>query len=212
VPDSGVWSVLNRPVIWRSSRIGLDLTIGLYRKRIKAMRKWGLLQNDSSVIDIGCGIGQYARITGGEYLGVDLNEPYIAYAQTRKRRPNQSFRCTDVTILLDEQRQFDLVLMVDFLHHISDNDCIRLLNVTAQLAKTAVVSFEPISYQPNPVGKWIVGHDRGDHVRSLDRLHAIFDASQLHIAESIELRLGPINTRAILARPAGFDSVANGPT
>jgi 2-polyprenyl-3-methyl-5-hydroxy-6-metoxy-1,4-benzoquinol methylase len=196
-----IWTLLNRPAIWRSSRIGLDLTIGLYRKRIAVMREWDLLQGNPSLLDIGCGIGQYASITEGEYLGVDLEESYIAYARTHKRRPNQTFRCTDVTNVLDEDRQFDLVLMVDFLHHISDEDCIRLLDVTAQLAKKAVVSFEPVSYQPNPLGKWIVGHDRGNYVRSLERLHALFDASRLRIEKSVEMRLGPINTRAILARP-----------
>lgn len=198
------WKLLNNPVIWELSRTALDLTFGLYRKRIKLMHDWRLLKNSPSVLDVGCGIGQYASITGGDYVGVDLNELYVNYARRRQRQPNKVFRVVDVTLLREEQLSFDLVLMVDFLHHILDAECIQILKTTSQLAKQYVVSFEPITYQPNPIGRWIVEHDRGNFVRPLDKLHALFEESKLLIVESVELYLGPINTRGILCRPANL--------
>jgi SAM-dependent methyltransferase len=192
---------LDNPVLWEVSRIGLDLAFGLYRKRMKLMQTWRILEGRPSVLDIGCGIGQYATITDGDYLGVDLNERYISYARRRHRRPNQSFQRMDVTTLREDKRMFHLVQMVDFLHHISDGQCVAILTVASQLAQRYVVSFEPITPQPNPLGRWIVEHDRGKYMRSLEQLHDLFKESHLPIVRSIALRLGPINTRAILCSP-----------
>jgi 2-polyprenyl-3-methyl-5-hydroxy-6-metoxy-1,4-benzoquinol methylase len=196
-----LWQLLDNPVIWEVSRWLLNLVFSLYRKRFQVMQKYGLLKDNPSILDIGCGIGQYANMTKGNYLGVDMNERYIDYARERNQRPNQSFRCTDVTTVLNEKSKFDLVLMVDFLHHISDQQCVDLLNIASKLANNYVVSFEPITYQPNSVGRWIVENDRGDYVRPLDKLHKLFEESRLDMIESKELRLGPINTRFILACP-----------
>lgn len=198
--------LLNNPVIWEFSRIALDTAFGLYRKRIQLVQKYGLLKNNPSVIDIGCGIGQYSTITEGKYLGVDMNKRYINYAHKRHRRSNQSFRCTDVTTVLDEQSRFDLVLMADFLHHISDRQCVNLLNISSHLAKQYVINFEPITEQSNPVGRWIVEHDRGNYVRPLDKLHQLYEESQLELVESIPLMLGPISSRVIVARPLKLDN------
>ncbi len=200
-----LWQLLDNPLIWEFSRFGLDFSFGLYRKRIRAMREWRLLESKPSIIDIGCGIGRYANITEGKYLGIDLNQRYIDYAYKKHRCPNQSFRCADVMTVLSGQSTFNLALIVDFLHHLSDEQCARVLNAASHLAEQYVVSFEPITYQPNPIGRWIVEHDRGTYVRPLEELHRLFRESGLVMMASIELRLGPIDTRAILAHPPGSD-------
>lgn len=196
-----VWQLLDNPVLWEFSRIGLNLAFGLYRKRMKVMHEWGVLKGHPSVLDIGCGIGQYSSVTEGEYLGIDLNLAYIDYARRRHGHPNRLFRNVDVTTIAKESRRFALVVMVDFLHHISDQQCIATLTTASQLAQQHVVSFEPITYQPNPLGQWFVENDRGKYVRPLERLLGAFQESRLTILKAIELRLGPINTTAILCRP-----------
>jgi len=195
----GNW--LDHPVLWEFSRIGLNLAFGLYRKRIRAMDNWGGLKDSPSILDLGCGIGQYASVTEGAYLGIDLNERYIKYACRRHRRPNQVFRCTDITSLNEEKRTFDLVLMVDFLHHIPNEQCLCILTAASRLAERNILSFEPVTYQPHSLGRWIVENDRGNYVRPLEKLHALYEDSGLTIVKSVELSLGPINTRAILCRP-----------
>ena len=91
--------------------------------------------------------------------------------------------------------------MVDLLHHLSEEQCVLLLSTAKRLAKKHILSFEPVTFQPSPIGQWIVEHDRGSHVRSLERLHQLFKDAQLGITKSIELPLGLINTRAILCQP-----------
>ena len=45
----GIFRVLQNPIVWEVSRIGLDLTFGLYRTRSKTMRSWGLLDDDPGI-------------------------------------------------------------------------------------------------------------------------------------------------------------------
>ena len=196
------FDVLDNPFVWELSRVFFDIVCGFSRKRIDVMKRWGLLKDNPSVIDIGCGIGQYASITDGAYCGIDMNERYIRHAGRKHKRTNREFRCQDVTTLLEEDAQFDLVLMVDFLHHIPDGPSVNLLNTAARLARGYVVSFEPITEQRNRMGAWLVENDRGNFVRPLEGLHRLFHDSDLTVIESFNIQLGTTGTQAILARAA----------
>jgi 2-polyprenyl-3-methyl-5-hydroxy-6-metoxy-1,4-benzoquinol methylase len=197
---SRAWSLLDNPVIWETSRVGLDLAFGLYRKRVALLRQWGLLDG-GSVLDVGCGIGQYAKAARGPYLGLDLNPRYIEYARKRRGGPDREFRAADVTEVHRQGERFDLVLMVDFLHHLPDEVCASILDARALQSSGAIVSFEPVTQQSSALGRWIVEHDRGDHVRPLEGLLELFDAAGLERHDTRELRLGPIDTIAIRAIP-----------
>jgi SAM-dependent methyltransferase len=191
---------LDNPLVWGISRWLVDCALGLYRDRIRLLNRWGLLQSAPSVLDIGCGIGQYAKVTRGRYLGVDMSERYIDYAGRRYGNATRSFRCADVTRLGLANRTYQLVLMVDFLHHLSPEEVIVLLREAWRLSDGHVVSFEPTKEQSNFIGQWLVDHDRGAYMRPLRELHDLFEQAGLHIAESRELYLGALRTQAILCR------------
>jgi SAM-dependent methyltransferase len=199
---------LDNPLIWRTSRWLLNLTFGLYRKRFRLLQEWGVLDGDPSVLDIGCGIGQYAEVTRGPYLGVDLNERYVRCAARSYRKTDRVFRCADVTKLWQENKTYNLVLMVDFLHHIPDEAAVTILRAAGRLSDRQVVSFEPVKKQTNRVGQWIIDHDRGEFMRPLDDLHRLFARAGLHVSTSVDLYLGPILTRAILCRQASSGALA----
>jgi 2-polyprenyl-3-methyl-5-hydroxy-6-metoxy-1,4-benzoquinol methylase len=200
-------SRLDNPLVWRSCRWLMNLTFGLYRRRFHVLERWGVLEDNPSVLDIGCGIGQYAKVTNGPYLGVDLNERYVKCAARTYRKTDRVFRCADVTKLWEEKKRYNLVLMVDFLHHIPDDAAVRILKAAAALTNGKVASFEPIKQQTNFVSQWIIDHDRGEFMRSLDDLHRLFARAGLSISESVDVYLGPIRTRAILCRRAESVSV-----
>ena len=63
-----------------------------------------------------------------------MNEHYIEYAKSCHHDEKIAFRAGDVTTLVDEGQTFDIALMVDFLHHISDESVIRLLVLRGSLA------------------------------------------------------------------------------
>ncbi len=194
-------SILDNEVVWELSRKGLDLFLGLYRKRLDMIANWDILRGAPSVLDIGCGSGQYAKISRGDYLGIDLSERYIKHARKRHQRPNQSFLNADVVTELEKKSKFDLVLMVDILHHLSDQQCASILAVARDLAVKCIIIFEPIADQPHPVGQWMVQHDRGHYVRSSEKLHSLLNEAKLTIIESNQLWLGPINSKGILCHP-----------
>lgn len=197
-----LWNMLDRPGVWSATRIVLDAAFGVYRKRREVLAEWGVLAGETSVLDIGCGIGQFAPLAQGEYLGIDLNEHYIRHAQRRYGDSDKAFRAMDVRDLLDEDHTYDVVLMVDFLHHLDDDACLALLSAARRLARRHVVSFEPIAEQTNPAGRWIVAHDRGAHVRPLAQLYGLMDQAGLRRRKETAVSLGPIGTRAVLAQPA----------
>jgi SAM-dependent methyltransferase len=180
--------------------VALDIAFGLYRKRVSLLRQWGVLDSSPSILDVGCGVGQYASVTSGCYLGLDLNRQYVEYARRRDQHPRlHEFCSADVASLASESRRFDIVLMVDFLHHLDDLTCDRLLAVAARLSRRHVISLEPIREQPNRVGRWIIQHDRGRHMRSQAEYQMLFARSPLTVERCDELRLGPIDTRAVIA-------------
>ena len=193
--------ILDNPTVWEFGRICLDLFFGLYRKRFNKIKEWGLYNKNYSVIDIGCGIGQYCKITKGNYLGIDLQPNYISYCKRKYKDKNKSFRCADASTILKEKTTFDLILIVDFLHHVSDDLAVKILHTASLLSNEYVVNFEPVYEQSNPIGRWLREHDRGNYIRSLENLHKLFKVAGLEIIESSELILGPSKTRAILAKP-----------
>jgi SAM-dependent methyltransferase len=179
--------------------VGLDLAFGLYRRRRALLARWGLLEGEPSVLDIGCGIGQYASLTNARYVGVDLNCPYVDHARRRRGDERHAFRCVDAAELVAEGERFDLVLMVDFLHHLPDDSAVKVLETARELASGTVVSLEPVTEQGNRVGRWFIEHDRGEHMRPHVALLDLFDAAGLGVETDEPLRLGPIATRAIRA-------------
>jgi SAM-dependent methyltransferase len=197
------WQLLDSAFAWEALRLTLDASFGLYRRRISTLKRWGVLDAAPSVLDVGCGIGQYATMTTGRYLGVDMTERYIRHAHRRHHSAEREFRAADVATLEAERRTFDIVLMVDFLHHLDDSSCENLLATAARLSGRYVISLEPVMEQHNRLGRWIIDHDRGDHMRSLAAYHELFERSPLVIERSEELHLGPINTRAVLASVSG---------
>jgi SAM-dependent methyltransferase len=195
-------SLLDRPLLWEASRVTLDLGFGLYRRRRALLTRWGLLDGEPSVLDIGCGIGQYASLTDGRYVGVDLNCPYVDHARRRRGDERHVFRCVDAADLVPEGRRFDLVLMVDFLHHLPHSAALSVLTTAAELCSGHVVSLEPVTEQANRVGRWFIEHDRGEHMRPHADLLALFERTGLRVEADEGLRLGPIATRAIRSVPA----------
>jgi SAM-dependent methyltransferase len=195
-------SVLDRPLVWEASRAGLDLAFGLYRRRRALLRSWGLLDGEPRVLDIGCGIGQYASVTAGEYLGIDLNCRYVEHARRRRGDELREFRCVDAAELIAEGERFELVLLVDFLHHLPDGTAASVLGTARALTSGRVVVLEPVTEQHTRVGRWFIDNDRGEHMRAHASLLSLFQPAGLDVEADEELRLGPIATRAIRSVPA----------
>jgi len=177
----------------------LDVAFGLYRKRMAVLASWGLPGDGAAVLDVGCGTGQYSRLPHASYLGLDFDERLIEFASRRRGDATTEFRAADANTLSDATT-YDVVLIVDALHHLSDEELATLLATVRKVGRHATV-FEPVPHQTNRLGGWIVGHDRGAHVRPEAELLGFFERAGLRIARNQPLDLGPISTIAVLAEP-----------
>jgi len=193
---------LAKPVLWDVSRRLLDLGIGLYRKRFGWIAQSGLVTRDASLLDVGCGIGHYATLTRGPYLGLDMNEEYIAYARQKHGDSRHEFRSVDTAAVRREGRTFDVVMSVDFLHHLSDQQAHDAIADECAMAERCVLVFEPVTEQTNAVGKWFIDNDRGQHMRPHDQVRALLEQGGLRVDRDEELYLGPIRTFVFVARPS----------
>ncbi len=166
--------------------------MGLYHTRFQAIRSLPCFRNDASVLDVGCGIGQYSRLNNGPYLGLDFDERYIRHARKVHGSPQKQFRIGNVTELRNEGRRFDLVLLVDILHHLPPPEAVRLLQTAAALTDGRVLLLDNQREQDNALGRWLIEHDRGEYIRPWQETLEIIASAGLTAEESRPLRLGPV--------------------
>ncbi len=115
------------------------------------------LRGKRKVLDVGCGFGLlgcyfsslYPQI---RYYGYDLNPRRIDMASRAARRlglNNITFHCQDAcTMKLDEQ--FDAIMMVDLLHHITDDSKYALLkNCALHLAPDGRLIIKDVTTHPS---------------------------------------------------------------
>ena len=152
--------------LWQAPFAERKLEPVLRHNRVTEMRR---------VLDVGCGPGTNARhFAHADYLGVDMNPDYIAYA---RRRFGDRFAVEDVTRMgTPAGGAFDAILVNSLLHHIDDANSRRIL---AHLAKLLTddghVHILDLVLPDNPsLARWIARSDRGDHPRPLAAWREMF--------------------------------------
>jgi len=71
------------------------------------------------VLDVGCGPGtNAARFAGAEYVGLDINDRYLAIA--RRKHRGRFVQADLATADLATLGTFDMILVNSFLHHLPD--------------------------------------------------------------------------------------------
>jgi SAM-dependent methyltransferase len=93
-----------------------------------------------SVLDVGCGFGRYAPLVGGtSYTGIDLSADMLRSA--REKRPDGRF----VRVPLDAfapSHQYDLVLAIEVLMHLSPKDVADAIAKLRRLARHNLVTVD----------------------------------------------------------------------
>lgn len=187
-----VHAPLRKPIIWDASRWMIDKVLGIYKYRIQALNDFGVLKNGPSILDVGCGTGHYSKITGGKYIGLDLDEDYIKYATKKYPNPKNVFYCLNVDDL-ELAEKVDLVILVDILHHLSDDSCLKLLKKLKSLSRKYVAVFEPTLEQRNAFGRWLIRNDRGDYIRKENDYSSLVESSGLKIGKRLKIRHGKLS-------------------
>lgn len=121
-----------------------------------------------SVVELGCGTGQLARVARGEYVGVDLDARHLVYAGRRRGGDRRRFVLADARATGLGKKQFDAALMVGVIHHLTDTDVGRVLAEAQRLARKRLLIVDLVPLRYNLLGRLLYHLDRGAHIRSLE--------------------------------------------
>ena len=159
--------LLNNVYIWKFFRKFLDKVFGLYSKRLLAIRALGI-NDEMSVIDVGCGMGQFSDITKNQYLGIDLSEQYIDMAKAIYFNDrNKKFICKDLIMAELPEDSYDVAILIDFTHHMGRDELEKLftkLNII--ISKYVIISDPVLQNSKNIWGRVLTFLDRGEYFRS----------------------------------------------
>ena len=121
------------------------------------------------VLDVGCGPGTNTRhFSHCNYLGIDVNPDYIAYARARHARRFVVADATTYTVPAGER--FDFVLVNSFLHHVDTASARRILEHLRTLltGDGYLHVLDLVLPAQASVGRMLARWDRGDYPRPLD--------------------------------------------
>jgi SAM-dependent methyltransferase len=136
------------------------------------------LQSVTRVLDVGCGPGTNTHhFSHASYLGLDINDRYVADARARYMR---DFRAVDVTeYTAEDVEPYDFILLNSFLHHIDTKNVRRILNhLTSLLADDGHIHIlDLVLPDERSVARQLARWDRGDHPRPLGQWQNLFEES-----------------------------------
>lgn len=173
----GVWSVFERPAVYEA----FHHLIGARRRlKVFAIEKIRARPGDR-VLDLGCGSGWLlAALPPVTYIGIDRNAAFIRRARQAFGERGE-FRCDNVVDFnAHDIAPVDVVIALGLLHHLDDATAARLMGAVAAILKPRgrLVTFDPCYHDGQPaVTRFVVSHDRGRHVRRLERYRELVAAA-----------------------------------
>ena len=140
------------------------------------------------VLDIGCGVATILNyLPTNSYVGVDHNSKYIDRAK-RVHQGRGDFLLADLNVENFPQiGQFDIVLLIGVLHHLSDTEVSGLVE---QIRKTLTSSGRLVTLDTttvsgqHPVARVLARSDRGRYARSPEHYRQLLETG-LRVNEEI---------------------------
>lgn len=164
---SGIRAILSNPSAYNF----LQSVLGAGRARKRLIRDHIRPRPDDHLLDIGCGTGELLKYLPANvhYIGFDLSPDYINAA--RKRYGDRGrFECSDVADF-EPANLFgvDLVLAIGVLHHLDDDQVIRLLQTASDKLHPGgrFISLDgALANGQSRIARTLILRDRGQNIRS----------------------------------------------
>lgn len=180
---TGVRSILSRPFIYKAFQNLMGAQSGRERFVRDCIRPFSGMR----ILDLGCGPAEILSSIPNDvvYVGYDMSPDYIAAAQC-KFASRGAFHCR----LLEKAEvatlePFDLVMGIGVLHHLEDTTARQFMSVAKVALKPSgrVLTVDPcfVAVQ-NPIARFLIARDRGQHVRNADGYLALLDGTGLDVA------------------------------
>jgi SAM-dependent methyltransferase len=166
--DKGLKSLLDRPALYS----WVQNLLGAQRARRIYVSEYLRVQAHDRVLDIGCGPADILEwLPDVEYLGLDLSTSYIEQAKRRFGHRAQ-FMAADVASFAPIHcNYFDVVNAMGVLHHLNDEDAIRLLRIAHTMLRPGgrLVTYDGCYLESQSrLARFFLNQDRGQHIRDKD--------------------------------------------
>lgn len=127
----------------------------------------------TSLLDVGCGLGECAALRKGFYTGLDNSLARVRFAADHNRE--SSFLVGDALRLPFADKSFEMVLLIDTSHHLDDEQVKIVLSELCRVSRHYIVISDPVRYPgQNALSKYFYSLDRGACFRSEQQSHALF--------------------------------------
>ncbi len=159
-------AILENPVVYN----GFQAFLGASAARGRIIREYIPAIRGARVLEVGCGPGTNIEYIheGMEYVGCDLSERYVRYAQTKYAGRGRFIHAAVGELHHLNLPPFDFVLASALLHHLDDAQVNTLCREVNQLM-TSEGSFIAIescfSPEQTALERWIITSDRGHYIR-----------------------------------------------
>jgi SAM-dependent methyltransferase len=163
---TGFRAILSHPYIYSL----FQNLMGAHQGRTRFVSDFVRPVPGSAVLDVGCGTAAILDyLPCVNYWGFDISRAYIDQAKARFG-VRGNFQCKELMAAdIDNLLKFDIVLAIGLLHHLDDTKAEQTLALTHQALKPRgrLITLDPcIEPGQNSIARFLVTHDRGQHVRT----------------------------------------------
>jgi SAM-dependent methyltransferase len=163
---TGLRAVLNFSAAYNISQA----FVGARRLRREIVDQYIRPWNHMKILDLGCGTGEILDyLPQVDYVGIDLSDQYIARAQQRYGHRGMFYAGRAERGNGLAKGQFDLVLLVGVLHHLSSLEAREMVVVAKSALKVAgrMVTVDPcFDSNQSFFARYLAAKDRGQNVRT----------------------------------------------
>lgn len=157
-------TILNNPIIYHLSQ-KIFLADNFRKKLLQKL----LTKKNLDILDVGCGPGNMINyLSFNKYYGFDTDKKYIKYARNKYQSCN--FFCEKFTkSSLKKINKVDVVILFGILHHIPDNEVLKLIDILSLSLKknSKIITLDPVYVKKqNKIAKFLIDNDRGAFVRT----------------------------------------------
>jgi len=147
-----------------------------FKKQKKMLRSVIGQGNYQTVLDIGCGTGEFASaFKNSNYFGIDIYSEYIKYA---KKHEQGEFTVMDATKLQFETDQFDFILIIAMLHHLDQTDANQVLKEAKRVLKPGgrilIMEDSKMPELETAFVRLVQKYDVGDFIRPPEEFHQMY--------------------------------------
>ena len=140
-----------------------------------AIRKTLSFLSFENILDVGCGIGDYAAIRQKKYVGLDNSLKSITFAAQHHR--SCFFTRGDALTLPFRDKSFDLSMMIEISHHLTDQDFKHVVLEMVRVTKKYILIEDSVRFKnQNPISSFFYNLDRGGQFRYLEEMKNILQA------------------------------------